>query len=152
MFKQTVKHQISSTVASDFCQQLPQVIRKHTDWEYAYQQQNTGCLLKPVFRHMPYRNSFVPEIKVTVDCQGAATILHLCGRPVRSVRILMALWFGLLSVFQISLFILAVTSVPVSLFPLFLPLVMGGFGYFLCKLSTKAVLRSIAAAIRKEFP
>ena len=129
---------------------LPDFIRKHTDWNYICVQTDTGYMLKPVFRNMPYRNSFVPEIDVVVSHDDARTVLYLQGQPVKSVRVFMAFWFSCLLVIEVFLLAMAVTSNLDDLFPVFLPLIMSGFGYLLCKIATGLTFQSVIKAIQKE--
>ena len=109
LFTQTAEYKTSNTFYSDFLQKLPEVIYKYTNWEYKSQQRSAGCFLKPTFRNMPYRNSFVPEIDIVVSNHEAYTMLHITGQPVKFVRIFMALWFGFLSLMEVFLLILAIT-------------------------------------------
>lgn len=151
LFTQTANHRINDSICSDFLRKLPEVIRKHTDLEYLYQQTDTGCFLKPTFRNMPYRNSFVPEIEIVVSHDGKHTMLHMCGYPVRFVRIFMALWFGFLLTLEAFLLVHVVASKLDSLFPVLIPAVMCAFGYLLCKFATKTTFLSVVKAIQREF-
>ena len=151
LFALTAKYSINTTICSDFFEKLPEVIRKHTGWDYSYQQRDTGCALKPTFRNMPYRNSFVPEIEIVISNRDSQTELQLIGQPIKSVRIFMALWVGFLLVMEVFFIFLAITSNLDRLFPLFIPLAMCAFGYLLCKLATKATFNSVVKAIKKEF-
>ena len=127
-----------------------EVIYKHTNWEYKSQQRNAGCFLKPTFRNMPYRNSFVPEIDIVVSNHEAYTMLHITGQPVELVRFFMALWFGFLSLMEVFLLILAITSNLDSIIPVFIPVAMCVFGYLLCELGTKVTFNSVVKAIQEE--
>lgn len=151
LFTQTANHSIINTSTSDFLEKFPEVIRKHTEWDYSYQQTTNGCSLKPTFRNMPYKISFVPEIDIIVSCHEAHTMLHMSGRPVKSVRVFMALWFSFLLMMEVFLIILAITSKLDSLFSVFIPVVMCAFGYLLCKLATKATFNSVVKVIKREF-
>lgn len=151
LFTETAKHYFDKTISANSFEILPALIRKHTDWNYTYQQKSEGCLLKPTFRNMPYRNSFVPEIDIVISNRDSKTALQMIGQPVKSVRVFMALWFGFLLVMEGFLVILAITSSLDSLFPLFIPLALCAFGYLLCKLATKATFNSVVKAIKKEF-
>ena len=150
-FAEVATHCINKTIAANVFEVLPDVIRQHTDWDYAYHQKNTGCSLMPTFRNMPYRNSFVPEIDIVVSNYEAYTILHITGQPVKIVRIFMALWFAFLALMEVFLLTLAITSNLDSIIPVFIPIVMCAFGYLLCKLGTKATFNSVVNAIKKEF-
>ena len=151
LFTEMATHCINNTISTNSFKLLPEVIRQHTDWDYAYQQKPTGYNLKPTFRNMPYRNSFVPEIDIVFSNRDSKTELQMIGRPVKFVRVFMAFWFSFLLVMEVFIVILAITSSLDSLFPLFIPLAMCIFGYLLCKLATKATFNSVVKAIKKEF-
>ena len=151
LFTEMATHYINKTISTSGFEILPEVIRQHTDWDYAYQQKTKGCSLKPTFRNMPYTNSFVPEIDVVISNHNSQTELQMIGQPVKFVRVFMALWFSFLLALQVYFIILAITSNLDGLFPLFIPLVMCAFGYLLCKLATKATFNSVVKAIKKEF-
>ena len=149
-FTFTAEHRIEGAACSLNWNDLPGMIRKHTDWSYSCKQTDTGCLLKPVFRKTPYRNSFVPEIEVTVLRDHSHTVLCLRGRPVLSVRIFMTLWLSIVSLAQLSLLAAAVTSNLESLAVVFVPSIMGVFGYLMCKICTGVTFRSVSNAIAEE--
>ena len=151
-FTHTTHLAIPHSIDSDFYENLPEVIRKNTDWDYSCQLTNSGCLLKPTFRTMPYRNSFVPEIEIVASPHGNHTMLHLIGRPVQPVRVFMTVYLLLLAVTEAVLLILALTSRLNGIFPSLLPVVMGISGYLLCNFATKSTFRSVAAAIQQDFP
>ena len=151
LFTEMATHCINKTIPTNGFEILPEVIRQYTDWDYAYQQKTTGCSLKPTFRNMPYRNSFVPEIIIVISNRDSQTELQMKGQPVKFVRVFMALWFSFLLVLEVFFIILAITSNLDRLFPLFIPFAMCAFGYLLCKLATKATFNSIVKAIKKEF-
>ena len=151
LFTEMATHCINKTISTSGFEILPEVIRQHTDWDYAYQQKTKGCSLKPTFRNMPYTNSFVPEIDVVISNHNSQTELQMIGQPVKFVRVFMALWFSFLLVLEVFFIILAITSNLDRLFPLFIPLAMCAFGYLLCKLATKATFNSVVKAIKKEF-
>ena len=151
LFTEMATHCINKNLSTNGFEILPEVIRQHTDWDYAYQQSTKGCSLKPTFRNMPYRNSFVPEIDIVISNRDSKTELQMIGRPVKFVRVFMAFWFSFLLVMEVLIVILAITSSLDSLFPLFIPLAMCTFGYLLCKLATKAAFNSVVKAIKKEF-
>ena len=151
LFTERATHCINKTISTNGFEVLPEVIRQHTDWDYSYQQKNTGCHLKPTFRNMPYRNSFVPEIDIVISKRDSETELQMIGQPTKYVRVFMALWFSFLLTMETIFILLAVTSKLDNLFPLFIPLAMCAFGYLLCKLVTKATFNSVVKAIRKEF-
>ena len=151
LFTETANCSVNNAIHSNFLKALPDVILKHTDWDYSYRETDTGCLLTPTFRHMPHRNSFVPEIDVVASNCAEHTILQMCGRPVRFARILMAIWFISLSILELCLLFLAITAKLDHIFPVFIPIGMCTFGYLLCKLATKATFNSVIEAIRREY-
>ena len=151
LFTERATHCINKTIPTNGFEILPEVIRQHTDWDYAYQQKTTGCSLKPTFRNMPYRNSFVPEINIVISNRDSQTEQQMIGQPVKFVRVFMALWFSFLLAMEIVFVILAIASSLDRLFPLFIPLAMCAFGYLLCKLATKATFNAVVKAIQKEF-
>ena len=151
LFTEMATHYINKTISTSSLEILPEVIRQHSDWDYAYQQKTKGCSLKPTFRNMPYTNSFVPEIEIVISDRDSQTELQMIGQPVKFVRVFMALWFGFLLALEALFIILAITSNLDGLFPLFIPLAMCAFGYLLCKLATKATFNSVVKAIKKEF-
>ncbi|MBR3972554.1 MAG: hypothetical protein IKJ99_01220 [Oscillospiraceae bacterium] len=151
LFTEMATHCINNTISANSFELLPEVIRQHTGWDYAYQQKPTGCNLKPTFRNMPYRNSFVPEIDIVISNRDSKTELQVIGRPAKFVRVFMALWFSYLLVMEVFIVIFAITSNLDSLFPLFIPLAMCTLGYLLCKFATKATFNSVVKAIKKEF-
>ncbi len=151
LFTERAKHCINKTISTNGFEFFPEVIRQHTDWDYSYQQKSTGCSLKPTFRDMQYRNSFVPEIDIVISSRDSQTELQMIGQPIKFVRVFMTLWFSFLLAMEVFFIILAITSNLDSLFPLFIPLAMCVFGYLLCKFATKAAFNSVVKAIKKEF-
>lgn len=151
-FEQSATHKIDNAIPFTTFEKLPEIIREHTDWEYTYRQTSTGCFLKPTFRNMQYRNSFIPEIDITVSCDEAHTTLHISGRPVKSVRIFMTLFYAIWSVLSEWLIIQAITSQQGILFIAIMPLVLGAFFLLIVKFSLQAIFNSIVKAIQKEFP
>ena len=151
LLAQTAKHEIDNAIPSTTFEKLPEIIREHTDWEYTYRQTSNGCLLKPTFRNMQYRNSFIPEIDITVSCDETHTTLHISGRPVKSVRIFLALFYAIWSVLSVLLIIQAIASQQGILFIAIIPLVLGTFFLLVGKFSLQAIFNSIVKAIQKEY-
>ena len=137
-------------LSADCLEKLPEVIRRHTGWSYASRQRDGDCRLTPTFRNMPYRNSFVPELEIAASHHGAQTELRISGRPVRSVRVFLAVWMGFLSALELLLVLLAAASRLEDLFLMLIPPVMCGFGYLLCEAATRMTFRSIVKAIKEE--
>jgi len=150
IFTQTAELNIASSTRTTSLNNLPDLIRKHTYLDYLCTQTDTGCFLKPTFRDMPCRNSFVPEIDIVVSRNDAQTLLYMSGQPVKFVRVFMAIWFGFALMMEVFLLALAITSTLDNLFPVFIPPIMCAFGYLLCKIATGATFRSVVKAIQKE--
>ena len=150
IFTQIAEHSFSNATSPAYLYDLPQLIRKHTNWNYSCVQTDTGYFLKPTFRDMPYRNAFVPEINVVVSRNDAQTILYMSGQPVKFVRIFNAIWFGFALMTEAFLLTLAINSNSDSLFPVFIPIIMYVFCYLLCKIATRATFKSVVKAIQKE--
>ena len=149
MFTFTAEHRIPGADGFVDLNGLPDLISQHTDWNYSCQQTDTGCVLMPVLRRMPYCNSFVPEIEVTVSRDGPDTVLHMRGRPVPMIRVFVALWLGAVSLFEIAFLAFVFASGLESLPLLLVPAGMWIYGFLLCKIGTKATFRSVTAAIGK---
>ena len=150
IFTQTAEHRIANPTCSTYLNDLPKLIRKHSDWNYSCVQTDTGYFLKPTFRDMPYRNAFIPEIDVVVSRNDAQTILYMSGQPVKFVRIFNAIWFGFALMTEAFLLTLAINSNSDSLFPVFIPIIMCVFCYLLCKIATRATFKSVVKAMQKE--
>lgn len=150
-FSQFARHQINGIVNINCFDNLPNVIQQYTDWKYTCEKSEGGYDLKPLFRNTPYRNSFVPEISITISQYNGHTILHINGQPVKLVRTFMMIWFGALLVMEILILIIAAISGLDSIFPVFIPFIMCAFGYLLCKIATTLPFKRIVSAILKEF-
>lgn len=93
LFTQTANCSVNNAINFNLPETLPRAILKHTDRSYLCQKTDTGYSLKPTFHNTTYRNSFIPEIDVVVSSDKEHTILQMHGRPVKFVRIFMAIWF-----------------------------------------------------------
>lgn len=150
-FSQTAEHRVNEVIGTDCFENLPKVIHEQTNLDYSCEQTTDGCLLKPSFRNVPFRNSFVPEIDIDISQDNGQTFLYMKGQPVKSVRIFMVFWFVFLIIMEMVLLVTAITSKLESLFPVFVPIVMCAFGYFLCRFATRFTFISVVKAIRKEY-
>ena len=142
---------ISVLPTENMAEILVKAIRQHSGWNYSCVQEEDGYLLKPTFRDMPYRNSFLPEIAVTVSQNEGETVLHLCARLVRFVRLFMGIWFAGLLLMEAFLVIIVAVSGMHSSFPALIPLGMCVLGYLSCKLGVMSTFRQIVRAIQKDF-
>lgn len=147
---ENAQHRISRSNDLDCLEKLPEMIREHTDWNYSCELRNYGCLLKPCFCNMPYRNSFVPEIEIAVSENDGQIILDMKGQPIKSVRIFTLFICSVLALLEIYFFVMIAASLWRISFSVFIPVVIGAFSYLLCKISTKLTFYAVVKAIRKE--
>ena len=140
---------LKNSSPADLTECLPKAIRQHAGWNYTGKAIADGCLLEPIFRDMPYRNSFVPEVTVRVSRDKGQCSLHMNCRPVMFIRIFMGIWFGGLFGMELLLMLIALFS-EMALFPLLIPVMMCAFGYLLCKIVTNRTFRAVAKAIQTE--
>jgi hypothetical protein len=151
-FSQTAEHHLRGALPHPFSDALIKAIQSHSGWQYSCTQTTDGYYLKPTFRNMPYRNSFVPEITIDLSEHNGQTTLSLTGGPVASVRIFMWVWLSIAAMFQILLLGIALFFGKMQAVPLLIPSIMILFGYLLCKLTTRFTFRRVVAAIVKTFP
>ena len=149
---QTADYQINGTLSAEFFNELPDVIQQQTEWGYICRKTDAGYYLKPTFRNMPYRNSFVPEIFMEVSENDGQTILHMRGQPVKIIRYFSAFYSFLCLLFQIACFAILFTRGMDNLIPLFIPAALLVLNYLLCKLGTKFSFRKVNKAIHNELP
>ncbi len=150
VFSQAAEISIKTLPLSERLKKLPLDILKHTDWEYFCEITDKGCFLRPTFRNMPYKNSFVPEIDVVVSKDDNQTVLHITGKPVKFVRIFTVIFFILLLIIEVLLLALIITSNLNSIFPLFIPIGVCAIAFLFCKIGTAITFKSVVKAIRKE--
>lgn len=150
VFEHTAEHSTANKSCSDRLKYLPEIIQRHSGWNYLYKQTETGCFLEPTFRNNPYINSFAPEIDVVVSYDDDQTVFSIKGQPVNFVRWFMTFWFGFALMMQVSVLVFALEPESYS-FHTFIPLYMCIFGYFLCRFATKSTFDSVVKAIQKEF-
>ncbi len=144
-FTETVVHKTESPVGDDLTEQLLSIAHNHTNFQYTCEKKEDGYWLRPTFKNMPYRNSFVPEIHVALGWEGDQRVFTIQGRPVKSVRIFMTIWFfSLLPHGIIGLF--AMEGIP-----RFIPLFMAVFGYLLCKLGGRRTFYCFREGFEKYF-
>ena len=149
-FSQTAEICLNTIIKPDCLNNLPYLIQQHTDFTYLYEQRESGCFLKPCFRNMPYRNSFVPELNITLTQDNGKSCLHIKGQPVKFVLWFTTFFFIFASTMELLVIIIALTSGLDSIFIVFIPVLIGVFNYSLCKILTKLTFKSIVNAI-KEF-
>ena len=131
---------------------LLNAIHSHTDLRYSWEQTANGFFLKPRFREIPYRNSFLPELTVTVSREGDSADLQITGRPVNYVRIGVQIWIICVLLFWIPVLVGAAASAWDSIIPVLIPPFMAVFAYLLCKLGMLFPFRSVINAIEKAYP
>lgn len=147
---------------ADYCTKLPvtqnlsdhflHAIHEYTNLSYFCTKTASGYFLEPLFRHTLWRNSFMPEITVSI-CQDAdRDHLHIEGQPVKSVRIFVSICFwGSLAMALFSL-VAALISDGTEAGCAIIPLVIAIYSFFLCTLATTATFHNVVNAIKKEFP
>ena len=148
-FFETTNHSVNWIVDADCLKSLPDLMCHYTDWTYSFKPTEKGCLLTPTFRNVPYRNAFAPEISIEVSQKEGGTDFKIIGKPIKPIRIFMALWFLILAMFEVLIIIISFTSGLESILPLFVPVAMCVFGYCLCKIGTLISFKSIAKAIKQ---
>ncbi len=149
-FSQTTEIFVNKIITPDCLNNLPALIQQHTDFSYLYKQTESGCLLKPRFRNMPYRNSFVPKLDITLTQDNGKSCLHIKGQPVKFVLWFSTFLFVFASIMELLVVIIALTSGLDSIFLVFIPVLIGVFNYFLCKILTKLTFKIVVNVI-KEF-
>lgn len=152
IFWSSAKHSIKKLSCPDYPKKLPEAIQKHTDWDYSYEQTESGLLLKPTFQNMPYKNSFVPELSVTITEKGDEAVLQMTGKPVKAVRIFNICFCAFLLIIEILLLLLFITSGIRSIFPLFIPIAIILLNFLIIKVGTASTFKSVVRAISKELP
>ncbi|MBQ8791510.1 MAG: hypothetical protein IJZ51_09380 [Ruminiclostridium sp.] len=152
IFWSSAKYSIKKISCPDYLKKLPEAIQKHTDWDYSYEQTESGLLLKPTFQNMPYKNSFVPELSVTITEKGDEAVLQMTGKPVKAVRIFNICFCAFLLIIEILLLLLFITSGIGSIFPLFIPIAIILLNFLIIKVGTASTFKSVVRAISKELP
>ena len=151
-FSQSSVLHVRGPLPTHFPIALHEAIRTNSAWDYACLKTPGGYFLKPTFRDMPYRNSFVPEISISLSQNGDVTTLEITGQPVEAIRIFTWLWLAGTFLLQLLLLVFVAFSGTEEVFPLFIPSIMCVFGYLLCHFATKFTFRSVVSAITKAFP
>ncbi|MBE6880285.1 MAG: hypothetical protein E7490_05580 [Ruminococcaceae bacterium] len=152
VFSQATEISVKTSPISERLKILPQDILKHTDREYSCEITDKGCYLKPTFRNMPYKNSFVPELSVTITEKGDEAVLQMTGKPVKAVRIFNICFCAFLLIIEVLLLLLFITSGIRSIFPLFIPIVIILLNFLIIKVGTASTFKSVVRAISKELP
>ena len=146
-------HRTQVPVTEAFAGQLLHAIHEYTNYKYTCEQTPTGYLLNPSFRAFlrdnMYRNSFIPEITVTVSQDQGQTVLHMTGKPVKKNRIFLYIWTGVLLILGlIGAARFGLWNPPAGL----IPMGMGIYGYLLGKLGTRFSFHTVVKAIARDFP
>ena len=74
-FTETVVHKTESPVGDDLTELLLSIAHNHTNFQYTCEKKEDRYWLRPTFKNMPYRNSFVPEIYVALGWGGISEYL-----------------------------------------------------------------------------
>lgn len=149
-FSQTASIMVKDPIHADICDCLNDALHQECGMRYECSPTDGGCFMKPIFGFALRRNSFVPEIAVSVSQDGEKTVMHLTGRPVKSVR--RFVWFYIFFALLLEVFVLAAavfSEVDNTAVALFIPIFMCIFGYLLCEIGTKVTFRVVVNAIKK---
>jgi len=149
-FSQSAEHRVNGILPADWINNLSEILLRHTGLCYSCTTTDKGFFLKPALSYGGKRNSFIPEIDIEVCQEGDQTLLRMKGRPVKFVRIFMTVWLVLL--FLMEALAVALTAVSGQGEPsrVIFPVVLGIFGYLLCKIAGGIAFRSVVKTIRKE--
>lgn len=151
VFSHTAEVSLKIPPETDLPGRLPQAIYRWSGLPYACQRGQDGCFLRPQPHRLGYRNSFIPEISVTVTQQGEQTVLRLVGQPVEFVRIFMRVWFAIVFSFLLTILLTFAKTGAYTAAGILVPLGMAVFGYLMTRIGTAVPFRQVTEAIRKEF-
>lgn len=151
-FSQKAVHHMHGTLCDGFGGSLQNAIHQCTGLQYTCIETENGYFLQPVIRVFPFRNFYVPEIEIDISLSAEHITLNLIGRPVKSVRGFMNLWFGGLLAAEAALMIAAITSNLEKPLAILIPLGMCLLGYLFGEITTKVTFFFVLKAIRKAFP
>lgn len=150
IFEHTAKYATEKISCSEQLKDLPDIVQKHSGWNYSYKTTENGCFLEPTSRNNPYINSFAPEIDIVVSYNGVQAIFDIKGRPVKFVRWFVSFW--LIGILMLQIFVLIFALEPQAYrFIDFIPLYMFIFGCCLCRFATKSTFDAVVKAVQKEF-
>lgn len=151
-FTQTASITAAKPIPADFCERVTVKLRREHEMNYQCKATDDGYFMKPAFSFgyfSWYHNSFVPEVSVSVAQEEDATVLHLTGKPLTTVRVFMLFYICFALLMEVSFLALIASSEMDRIYPLFIPILMGLFFYFLCKICTKYSFQSIVSTIKQ---
>ena len=148
-FLQTASMTVSGPIESDFPDRLTDKLLRESEIKYVCTSTNYGYFMKPMWGFTLRRNSFTPEIIISVSQDGEKTVLHLTGQPIKAVQRFVKFYIFFTLLMEVFVLAIAAFSELDSIIPLFIPIVMCIFGYFLCKLATKADFKTVVNTISK---
>ena len=139
----------NTPIKTDFPDRLSDKLLRESEIKYACTSTDNGYFMKPIFGFTWRRNSFTPEITISVSQDGEKTVLHLTGQPINSVQRFVKFYISFALLIEVFVLAIAAFSELDSIIPLFIPIVMCIFGYSLCKFATKADFKTVVNTISK---
>ena len=149
-FSQMLEFSINGNIRTDCFGDLPEAIYHDTDTTYSCELTENGCFLKPSFRDMPYRNSFAPEIDISISQDNDRSFLCIKGKPVKIIRSFMMCWCGFLLMMEAVFLIMAAILKIDSLFLVSFPVILSIFGCLIWKVVFHTTCRSVVNVIKEE--
>ena len=134
--------------AENLTERIDKALRTHYNRPYTCQKTADGCFLKPVFRNVLCRNSFVLEYSVVVSQKDNPTTLQIQGKLPRFVLFFIIFWLAAVAFLEMVVLATAVTSGLDTPILFFVPVAMFVFGYLFCELGTKFAFRNVVKAIQ----
>ena len=137
---------------------LPGAISHRTGLKYTIEETNDGCRLKPAFHIAPspyrksfQRNSFIPEIEISISRLDGQSCLNIKGKPSEYISAFVMLLFGFLLILELLLIVFAAFGGSGSLFiAAAAPVIIAVFAYVLCKTAVKYSFNYVVEIIREE--
>ena len=151
-FLQTADHWTNIPMDQDLSDRFLHAIHEYTNLSYSCEKTENGYFLNPIFRKSFWRNSFLPEISVSVSESSNQTCLHLEGQPIAFVRSFVSVCcIGSLVLGLFALIIMLASGEQEAL-AVIIPVVICIYSYLLCQLATKITFHNVLRAIKREFP
>ena len=148
-FSQTTVLTAPSEIDENFPSRFSKKLLSEAYMNYSCVPTDSGYLLKPLFHSTAYKNSFSPEISVFVSHNSNQTTLTLEGKPLQFVRVFIWLYICFALLFEVIMLIIAFVSGLDSIVPLFIPLILAVFGYFLCYFGTKNAFNAVVSTMKR---
>ena len=148
---QVAEIELREELSTKFFGKLTNAVRARCGWEYVWVKKGSGYCLIPdgktysgSYVGYPNRNSFVPQIDVTVESRDGRNVLRLKGRPMKSVCVFVALIVCLALVSVPAYFVTEGTWKLGGIVSAVVIYLTGEFG-------TRSTFKAVVKAIREEF-